>query len=314
MERDRPADEPTLRIASSALCGRLRACSDGASWCSISTLATLAAPPRRGTILSLGGTAMVSVDAWRDNLSAGLFLAERPYGAPLDDVLTQALGYDPDTSGPVGQRERYERRFRRAQDLGQTKYHERTPGYFTIHAQPFGNTFLYRAVWYIWTNPESRVNQAVLVAHADFAAARHRRERDLATRERNVRGLAAADDLNQWGHAIARGDDRSALAIEASIVEGDALGELLTNRFGLPFAEMAPVLEKIAQRDAFTDVRLSFERDAKKLRRLRADMRKVERRVGDELIKWVNLRTGLPPDAQHRAIADARQRLEQIAG
>ncbi len=257
---------------------------------------------------------MVSVDAWRDNLSAGLFLAELPYGAPLDDILTQALGYDPDASGPVGQRERYERRFRRAQDLGQTKYHERTPGYFTIHAQPFGSTFLYRAVWYVWTNPESRVNQAVLVADADFAAARHRRERDLATRERNVRGLAAADDLNQWGQAIARGDDRSALAIEASMVEGGTLGELLTNRFGLPFAEVGPVLEQIAQGNPFSNVHFDFERDAKKLRRLQAEVRKVESRVGERLIRLVNLRTGLPADAQDRALADARHRLEQIAG
>ena len=257
---------------------------------------------------------MVSVDGWRDNLSAGLFLAEQPYGASLDDVLMQALGYDPDASGPVGQRERYERRFRRAQDLGQNKYHERAPGYFTIHAQPFGNTFLYRALWYVWANPESRMNQAVLVARTDFAAARDRRERDLATRERNVRGLAAADDLNQRHQAIARGDAQSVLAIEASMIGRGTLGELLTNQFGLPFAEVAPLLEQIAQGNPFTDVRFNVEKDARKLRRLQAEVRKVESRVGDRLIKLVNLRTGLPADAQQRALVDARQRLERIAG
>ncbi len=251
---------------------------------------------------------------WRQNISIGLYLGAQPYGALMDDVLVNALGFDPNGQYPQNNRERYIARLRNAQQLGEEKYAARIPGYFTIRAQPFGNTWVYRALWYVWTNPSSSVNQAVLVADTDFRSMRRNRDKDLATRKRTVRGVRTADNVYQQRRAIANGNANDVYAIQAQMVTDGTLGELLTNQLGLLYAEMAPVLDQIAQGNPFGSIQFNFTQTAKKMRKLEAELQKQQSKVLQQLSTWIIIQTGLPGNVRQLALQDAQNRLAGLGG
>ena len=74
----------------------------------------------------------------RDNLNIGLYLAGAKFGATLDQILQSELGYKPNGAPPSNYVEPFERRFRAAQRVGREALKNRTPGYFTFNAMPFG--------------------------------------------------------------------------------------------------------------------------------------------------------------------------------
>ena len=103
------------------------------------TKGVIALPPRKQTI--------------SDNLEIGLYLARGRFGATLDDILQVAIGYSPNGGFPI---EHYAGRFRNAQLVGRDAFRQRTPGYFTFNAMPFGDRYIYKATWYVWRNPQTR--------------------------------------------------------------------------------------------------------------------------------------------------------------
>ena len=255
---------------------------------------------------------MASVDGWRDNLSIGLFLGLHPYGAPLEDVLVYALGYNPNGTPPTNDIDRNQQRLRSAQALGNEKYRARIPGYFTIHAQPFGGIFLYKAVWYVWTNPQTQENQAVLMSSSDLVSMRRRQEKDLSTRTNNVRAIRTADNVQQYREAIASGDIQRAYRIQSSMIDDETLSELLTNQLGIEYADIAPVIEQIADHNPFNQIQFSFSKTAKKMRRLQNDLQKEQANLVNQLTTWINIQTGLPANATTLALQDAVLRFSQL--
>ena len=139
-----------------------------------------------------------TVQQQRDNLTIGLYLANSG-GATLDDVLQVALGYAP--GGPLP-REAYYQRFRDAQSIGRDALRDRSPGYFTFNAMPFGSGYIYKTTWYVWINPNSGSAQTVPMPVIDLASMRALRDKDLDTRQATVRSVRAADNIEQQQSAV----------------------------------------------------------------------------------------------------------------
>jgi hypothetical protein len=151
----------------------------------------------------------MSIQEIRDNLNIGVTLADKyPFGLVLDDLLVECLGYTPGGPSPVGDREHYISRLHRAQRIGERNYLTRQPGYFTINAQPFGNIFVYKSVWYTWLNPKTAKVSTVLICSTDILPMRQWRDRYLATRTYTTRAIRAADNLVRQDNALIKGDIR----------------------------------------------------------------------------------------------------------
>lgn len=254
-----------------------------------------------------------SLQEQRDNLNIGIFLAGRRYGAPLDQILQAALGYNPQGTYPNNSVERYERRFRAAQRLGREKFRAREPGYFTFNAMPFGDTYIYKATWYTWLNPSTRVCQIVPLMSVDLARMRQVRDRDLSTREATTRSIRAAHDIEEERRAIASGDFRSLQAIQARMVEDGSLGEILSGLHGLPYGDLEQVLPQLPGY-TFGNLTYEFQRTARSINRLRHKMRQEQARIARQLSNWVMLQTGLPNNAPQLALHEAVTRLRALGG
>ena len=147
-----------------------------------------------------------SIQAQRDNLNVGIFVAGRRFGAPLDQILSVALGYNPSGAPPTNVIEIYDRRFRAAQRAGRDSFRNRTPGYFTVNAMPFGHTYVYKTTWYTWVNPQTNSCQIVPMMSTDLNRMRQLRDKDLRTRESTTRSVRAAHDIEEERRAIANQD------------------------------------------------------------------------------------------------------------
>jgi hypothetical protein len=254
---------------------------------------------------------MSSVSEWRDNLLIGIYLASQPFGASLYQVLVNALGYNPGAPYPQNMQDTYLRRFRRAQRLGEDKYVSRVPGYFTIKAQPFGNIFVYRTLWYIWVNPTSRTSQAVLIGETDVSAIRRFNDGYLATRSQTARNVRTAHQVLRNRAALGAGDVAGAYAIQSEMTTDGTLGELLTNQLGLPYAEFAPVLDQLGDGSRIS-IRFNFNKTARRIRRLERELQQEQARIVTLLSTWINIKTGLPANARSLALADAQSRLAKL--
>ncbi len=164
-----------------------------------------------------------SIQRQRDNLNIGLFLAAHPYGKELDEVLEGALGYIP---GVANNRSIYSRRLRSAEDAGRNAFRARSPGYFTFNAQPFGRTWLYKVIWYVWVNPQSAHAQAIPIENSDLRSMRGRRDKELETRTSTTRSIRAADDIQEEKEAIASGDAQTLSFIQQRMVDDGSFGEI----------------------------------------------------------------------------------------
>ena len=247
-----------------------------------------------------------SIQGQRDNLQIGLFLARHPYGASLDSCL-QEIGWG--TNSALG-RTNYESRFRYAQEIGRDARRERRAGYFSFNAQPFGGIFLYKALWYVWRNPQSNIDQTVPLFSTDLQGMRRYRDKYLGTLTSTTRGIRAGHDLQELSDARRRGDTQAIQAIEQRMVEDGALGEVLSGYHGLPYADIEEIMLQLPS--YLGGNRFQFQQSAKKIQKLENQIQKEMGKIANQLSAWVRAQTGLPPNASQLALADAQARLSKL--
>jgi len=244
----------------------------------------------------------------RDNLTIGIFLAGRPYGAPLDDILQAALGFNPNGTYPTNSLEKYEYRFRNAQKIGRDHYRTRTPGYFTFNAMPFGQIYVYKVTWYTWPNPQTSHCQIVPMTSLDLGRMRRTRDKDLETRKATIRSIRTAHDIEEERRAIDQQDYQALQRIQARMVEDESLGEILSGWHGLPYADIEEIIPQLPEylQDG---MRFSFQREARNIGRIHRRLRQEQARLASHLSNWVMLQTGLPNNAPQLALQDAIARI-----
>jgi hypothetical protein len=256
----------------------------------------------------------MSIQEIRDNLNIGLTLvnANHGFGLPLEDVLTQALGYIQGGPYPAGDRDSHISRLRQAQSVGNRNYALRVPGYFTINAQPFGNIFLYKSVWYTWLNPNTGRSSIVMVCTTDMAPMRRWRDQYLRTRIQTTRSVRAADNLERQSAALARGDTREVVSIQSGMVEDGTLSEVVTGMLGVPYVDVADMMNLLAQGNPYGTAQFSFTQRAQRIRQLENALAAEQAYVMRSLSNLVALRQNLPPNAIRLAIQDAQHRLANL--
>lgn len=248
------------------------------------------------------------VPVQRDNLNIGIYLAGRAGGAQLDDVLQAALGYNPNGPYPTNSREEYERRFRKAQSVGRDRFRNRTAGYFTFNAMPFGHIYVYKITWYVWINPQTNEPQTVPMETLDLARMRQTRERDFNTREGTLRSITAAHDIEEERKAIARQDYHALQAIQSRMIDDGSLGEIISGWHGLEYADIQEIIPQLPTSSSI-NVTFQFQRTAQKINRLNAQLRQERSHLSQQLLGWVMLQTGLPSNAPQLALQDAIARV-----
>ncbi|MFC1900160.1 hypothetical protein ACFLYN_01055 [Chloroflexota bacterium] len=249
-----------------------------------------------------------STQAQRDNLNIGIYLAGRPYGAPLERILQAALGYDPNGSYPTNSFESYEHRFRTAQRIGRDRYRERIEGYFTFNAMPFGQIYVYKVTWYTWCNPQTGNCQIVPMVSLDLGRMREFRDKDLQTRRATARSVRTAYNIEEERKAIERQDYQALQETQARMVEDESLGEILSGWHGLPYADIEEIIPQLPGYMQ-TNVRFNFQRAAGNIRRIHQRLRDEQANLASQLSNWVMLQTGLPSNAPQLALQDAIQRI-----
>ena len=255
----------------------------------------------------------MSVEEIRNNLNIGLTLAvQYPYGLVLDDLLIQALGYTPGGSWPLGDRDYYIAKLRNAQNIGLRNYALRQPGYFTINAQPFGNIFVYKAVWYTWLNPATGRACTVLVCNTDLVPMRRWRDRYLETRIGTTRSVRAADNLDRQDRALARQDMQQVRNIQAGMVQDGTLSEVVTGLLGVPYVDVADMLSLLSQGNPYGSAQFNYTRQAQRIRELENRLAHEQVAIVRSLSNLIAARQGLPRNAQQLALQDARDRLANL--
>jgi len=244
----------------------------------------------------------------RDNLNIGIFLAGRSRGAPLDQIMQAALGYNPSGTYPFNSFERYEYRFRTAQRVGRERYRARVKGYFTFNAMPFGRIYVYKVTWYTWFNPQTNICQIVPMMSLDLGRMRRLRDQDLDTRRATTRSIRTAHNIEEEQAAIPRQDYQALQAIQARMVEDESLGEILSGWHGLPYADIEEI---ISQLPGYLQgsTRFSFQRAADNIQRINRRLRQEQASLASQLSNWVILQTGLPSNAPQLALQDAIARV-----
>jgi len=255
----------------------------------------------------------MSVQEIRDNLTIGLTLAEQyPYGLPLEPLLVLALGYTPGGAWPIGDIDYHISRLREAQRIGERKYTLREPGYFTINAQPFGNIFVYKAVWYTWLNPDTGTVSIVLVCSTDLVPMRKWRDQYLETRTRSTRSVRAADNLVRQDKALAKGDTQDVQRIQAGMVTDGTLGEIVTGLLGVPYEDVPTILNLLSQGNPYGSAQYHFTKQAQRIRQLERRLADEQADVVRQLSKHISAKQGLPQNVVPLALKDARNRLAKV--
>ena len=255
----------------------------------------------------------MSIQEIRDNLTIGLTLAEQyPYGLPLEPLLVLTLGYTPGGPWPIGDRDHHISRLRQAQSMGGRKYALREPGYFTINAQPFGNIFIYKAVWYTWPNPATGTTSVVLVCSTDLATMRRWRDQYLETRTRSTRSVRAADNLVRQDKALTRGDTQAVQTVQAGMVTDGTLGEIITGLLGVPYVDVPTTLNLLSQGNPYGSAQYYFTKQAQRIRQLERRLAHEQTGVVRQLSKFISAKQGLPQNAVQLALSDARGRLANL--
>ncbi len=253
-----------------------------------------------------GGLALPpTIQAQRDNLQIGLYLARGQFGAILDDILQVSLGYSPSGSRPWAY---YETRFRKAQQVGRDAFRQRIPGYFTFNAMPFGGQYIYKATWYVWRNPQTGRPQTVPLLAGDLASMRRLRDRDLDTREATTRSVRTADNIQEQRRAVQRQDWPALQELQSRMIEDGSLGEILSGFYGLPYADVQEIIPDLPNRP----MRFRFQQDAQEVRRHERRLRRAQASLGQQLTNWVMLQTGVPNNAPQLALQQAQQRLANL--
>lgn len=256
----------------------------------------------------------MSVQEIRDNLTIGITLSDGyKYGLELDQLLIVALGYTPGAPWPIGDREHYISRLRTAQHIGERKYALREAGYFTINAMPFGNLFIYKAVWYTWLNPAVGKTCTVPVCFTDLTPMRRWRDRYLETRTRSTRSVRAADNLIRQEKALTKGDRKEVKQIQHGMVEDGTLGEIVTGLLGVPYVEVPNMLNELSKGNPYGSANFNFSRQAQKIMDLEQRLADEQAKVVQSLSNLISVRQNLPSNVGQLVLQDARDRLANLS-
>lgn len=247
---------------------------------------------------------MPTIQQQRDNLRIGLYLSNSG-GSLLENILRVALGYVPDQLPSL---ETFDRRFREAQSVGRDAHRNRIPGYFTFNAMPFGGTFIYKATWYVWINPDSNLAQIVPLPTDDLVRMRNLRDKDFNTRQGTVRTVRTADNIVQQRRAIERQDWLDLQAILSRMSEDESLGEILSGWYGLPYADIQEIIPQLADDQGM----FQFQRNASRIRDLQRRLESEQAQLANQLNSWVMLQTGVPSNAPQLALRQAQRRLADL--
>jgi len=250
-----------------------------------------------------------TIEEQKDNLNIGLYLANHPHGVELDQILIQCLGYD--NTNPAHYYEHFAQRFQRARVVGRDKVKDRTPGYFTFNAMPFGGIYVYKTMWYVWVNPHTHNAQVVPLFAGDLVPMQRFNDKYMTTRNATTRRIHAASWNQERIRAIQRGDSSTLRAIHQNMMEDGSTSEILTGMYGIPYADFEEVLLQLPDR-SFGGVTLNFQRSAKAIKELQKKLRQEQARVNEQLLKWVKAQTQLPDNAQVLALRDAIDRLQRL--
>ena len=246
-----------------------------------------------------------SVQTQRDNLTIGLFLGRNLFGETLDRVLQVALGYS--ASGPQPYNH-YLRRFRLAEEAGRDAFRNRTPGYFSFNAMPFGGQYIYKATFYVWINPQTAEAQIVPLRAGDLAAMRRLRDRDLNTRQSTTRSIRTAHDVEEQKQAVQRQDWPALQEIQSRMTEDGSLGELLSGLHGIPYADIQDIIPQLPNHAML----FQFQRDAQQIQSLSRRLTQAQASLSQQLMSWVMLQTGVPSNAPQLALQQAQNRLANL--
>ena len=173
---------------------------------------------------------------------------------------------------------------------------------------PFGNRYVYKAIWYVWINPQSGQAQTVPLPVGDLASMRRLRDRDISTREATTRSVRTADNIHEQRQAVARQDWHALQEVQARMIEDGSLGEILSGYHGLPYADIQEIIDELPRRSRL----FQFQRDARQIRRLDSRLRQAYESLGRQLTNWVMLQTGVPSNAPQAALRQAQQRLADL--
>lgn len=253
-----------------------------------------------------------SIQTQRDNLNIGLFLARNPYGMQLDAIMQATLGYGPSGPPPFNDYQRYERRFRKAQQVGRDNFQSRVPGYFTVNAMPFGDIWIYKAIWYVLRNAKSGDPQIVPILTSDLASMQRFNKKYMATREASARSIDTALNIGEQRKAIAKQDIQAIDAIESRMLGDGSFGEIISGLNGLPYVDIEQILPQLPGREFGPKMKLDFQQSAKRIKDLQRRLRKEEVKATRQLAKWVMMKTGLPNNARQLALQDAANRLSNL--
>lgn len=254
----------------------------------------------------------MGVQEIRDNLNIGITLAQHPHGMTLDDLLEKALGYTPGGPYPIGDREYYIVRLHQAQNVGLKNYALRVPGYFTICAQPFGNIFVYKAVWYTWVNSKTGKPCIVLICDTDLSPMRQWREKYLNTRKATTRSVNAADNVIRGKKALKRKNMEAVKRIQEEMVKDGTLSEVITGLLGVPHVDVPSMLELLSDGNPYGSVKYQFTQQAQKIRQLEDRLADEQIKIVGSLSRFVAIKQELPSNAAKLALQDAKQRLDNL--
>ena len=194
-------------------------------------------------------------------------------------------------------------------ELAETRFAERTPGYFAFNAMPFGGRYIYKATWYVWRNPQSGQPQTVPLLAGDLASMRRIRNKDLDTRQATTRSVRTADNIQEQRRAIQRQDWPALQELQTRMMEDGSLGEILSGFHGLPYADIQEVIPNLPK----PPMRFQFQREAQQIQQLDSRrLRQAQASLGNQLQSWVMLQTGVPNNAPQLALQQAQQRLANL--
>ncbi len=251
---------------------------------------------------------MSIVSVWRDNLNIGIYLTE--YDAQERDNIIRYIGYTPGAAGRAGDYDHYYNRLRKAIDTGAQKYTEREPGWFFIAAFPFGDMFLYRAIWYV-----NRHGQCLPLCIDQFTfRLKERRVKDTNTRIARTRAAVALDALRRIQLAMRSGDIEEYNAIIAELCKDETYGpimEIITGHFGVEYVNMMPFIELLLTQPEWALQKVGLGKAMKDIRKSIALREKGVRSLGDSMSKIVMLRSG-GRNPRPQALSEARSRLASL--
>jgi hypothetical protein len=100
--------------------------------------------------------------------------------------------------------------------------------------------------------------------------------------------------------------------IQAGMVADGTLGEIITGLLGVPYVEVGPMLDLLANGNPYGSAQYEFTKYARRIRGLEKRLSEAQSDIVRSLSKHIMIRQGLPPNAKNLALQDAKNRLAKL--